>query len=116
MLFPDTAPCPHLEHRLELQKTGSHYAQKRCKRCDKFMGWLSKPEGQQMRAETLTKVQDLWNGSPTPAERDFLLRVAAADGRLSPKQEARLNGLWARQAVQAEVDRGMVLQRAPGMR
>ncbi len=103
MLFPTAPSCLHSEHRLELQKTGQHYAQKRCKQCDRFLGWLSKPQSQQMRAETLTKVERLWNASPSPEERDFLLGVAAADGRMSGREEGRLNGLWARHLVSGEL-------------
>lgn len=103
MSSPAAPRCSHSEERVQLQKSGPNYAHRRCKHCDKFMGRLSKPEGQQMRADTLSKVETLWNAAPSPQERDFLLAVSAADGRMSGREWARLNGLWARHSVEAEI-------------
>ncbi len=117
MLFSPPAPCEHTEARVELAKTaGSHYGQRRCARCDKFLGFVMRPESQQLRAEILAKVNELWNASPSPQDRAFMLRVTEADGRLSPRDEARLNGLWARHIVEGEIGRGIRGERTPGMR
>ncbi len=100
MLFPE---CPHNDHAIQLCDSGPHYAKKVCKGCGKFRGWVVRPENQLLRAAVLAKVNELWNGSPTPWEREFLQSVADADGRMSPKQEGLLNGMWARRIVAAEV-------------
>lgn len=104
MKSPD---CPHSEHIVVLCATGPHYAKKLCRRCKRFMGWVVRPESSQLRATILAKVNELWNASPTPEERAFLQTVADADGKIGPRQEARLNGLWARYLVDQELAQRM---------
>ncbi len=100
MLFPD---CQHSQYNIVLCPTGPHYAKKQCRQCLQFCGFVVKPENNQLRAERLAKVNELWNASPTPGERIFLLGLSASDGRMSPRQEGRLNGMWARHLVEAEL-------------
>lgn len=104
MLFPD---CLHSQYDIVLCAKGPHYAKKQCRQCQKFCGWVVKPENQHLRAERLAKVNELWNASPRPEDRQFLLAISQADGRMSPRQEGRLNGLWARHLVEGELAGGM---------
>lgn len=46
MFFED---CEHKDVREEICDTGPHYAKKVCYNCEKFLGWLPKPDNDKSR-------------------------------------------------------------------
>jgi len=44
--------CPHKNIKLILRPDTPHYAERRCKDCNKFMGWESSPNPEGIRKQT----------------------------------------------------------------
>ncbi len=95
--------CPHKHFDIKLMQHGPHFAKRVCGRCGLFRGFVVRPQTRQLRNDRLAKAEELCNASPTPEEYAFLLWITKVDGRMSPRQEAHLNGLWARYIVEAEI-------------
>lgn len=99
-LFPD---CPHADYIITLCDSGPHYAKKLCRTCERFLGWVANPKTAERRADILAKANELYKEAKSLWECQFLNSVIENDGKMSPKQEAMLNGMWARRAIAAEL-------------
>lgn len=98
-----TPACPHSEHITVLCERGPHYSKRVCRRCQRVLGFVDIVRTPERRKELLARVNELWNTALLPYQRALLQAIADADGHMDPKQEARLNGMWARYCVDREL-------------
>ncbi len=97
-------PCEHLHTEASVCASGPHYAKLTCKSCNKFVKWVKAPKNSAQAEINMKKALDLWNEPKlTPWERQFVVSIGDGTGKISPKQQATLNGLWVRFTVNKEI-------------
>ena len=78
--------CQHTNRTVVLTPETVHHAKEVCAYCGKFIQWLPKPETIARELEEVKKRAALWKKPITEWEKQFLMTIERAGGRMSPKQ------------------------------
>ena len=88
--------CPHLATLMERMPAGYlHHAAVRCAACGAFVRWLEKPETAERRRLNGFKLAKLAMCSELSAWEQNFVRSVSRQQKLSPKQEALVERLYA---------------------
>lgn len=87
--------CDHANTKTELMPPGSpHHGKIICIFCGAFCGWRAKPENEARQKRNRERIEQLQGLPCSSWEKGFLESLDKQDGKLSPKQQAKLDAIF----------------------
>ena len=89
-----TMSCNHENVTFHPTPDLKHHGKEICDDCGKFIRWVPKPETLERQIDNRNTIEALEAMELEEWPRNFLASLKKLDGKLSPKQEAKLAELW----------------------